>query len=605
MLERYDLLIRGGLVYDGTGAPGRVADVAVKDGRVTQISETPLDTAGAARVVDARGLWVTPGFIDVHTHYDAEIELEPALPESLRHGVTSVIMGSCSLGLTPGSPEVLADIFCRVEAIPYDIVRPVLERKKTWSGLADYFEHLDSLPLGPNVSAFLGHSPLRAHVMGVERSLEEGEKPTADELSRIDVAVEEALDLGYLGVSLMTSPWDKMGGQKAYRSKPLPSYFASWTEYRRMAALLRRRGAILQAVPDITRRVNIVLFLAASAGLLRRSLKTSVISMMDVRSDRTIYRLIGWLSRAFNVLLGADFKWQSLPEVFDLWADGMDLVVFEEFGAGAAALHFEDPDLRRKLITDPEYRARFKKEWRNRFLPKAFHRDFNQSKILECPDRSVVGKSFAQVAAERGMDAVDAFLDLVAAHGSKLRWYTVMGNDRREPLERIVSHPDVLIGFSDAGAHLRQMAHYNFPLRMLRLVRQAQTEGRAFMPVEAAVRKLTGELAEWFGIDAGVLAAGRRADLVVIDPAKLDAAEQIAEAPMEKMGGYVRLVRRNDETVPCVVVNGRVAVEKGALAPGVGRERGFGRLLRAKTAKGQYECQALPRESACVQSTKT
>lgn len=584
MAARYDLLIQGGLVYDGTGAPGRAADVAVKDGRIVEIA-AGLDASAATRVFDASGKWVTPGFLDVHTHYDAEIELEPSLSESLRHGVTSVVMGSCSLGMTPGTPEVLADIFCRVEAIPYEIVRPVIETKKTWTGLKDYFEHLESLPLGPNVAAFLGHSPLRAHVMGVHRSLDERESPTDEELARIDAAVEEALDLGYLGVSLMTSPWDKMGGQQAYRSKPVPSYFASWKEYRRMAAILRRRGAILQAVPDITRRVNIILFLLASAGIMRRKLKTTVISMMDVRSDRTIYRLIGWLSRLFNGVLGAEFRWQSLPEVFDLWADGMDLVVFEEFGAGAAALHFEDPELRNKLINDPAYRARFKKEWRSRFLPKAFHRDFNESKILECPDRALVGKSFASIARERGADEVDVFLDLVARHGTALRWYTVMGNDRREPLERIVSHPDVLIGFSDAGAHLRQMAHYNFPLRMLRLVRDAGRDGRPFMTVEAAVRKLSGELAEWFGLDAGVLLPGRRADLVVIDPSALDEAEKIAEAPMEKLGGFVRLVRRNDAAVPLVAVNGRVAVEKGALAPQVGRERGYGRLLRGSAAK--------------------
>jgi len=585
-MPRYDLLISGGLLVDGTGGPARRADVAISNGRVVLTSPTPLSPDDAERTLDAAGCWITPGFIDIHTHYDAELELDPSLSESLRHGVTSVVMGSCSLGLTPGTPEMLADIFCRVEAIPYAIVRPVLESKKTWHGLADYFEHLDALPLGPNVAAFLGHSPLRAHVMGAERSLASDAVPTEAELSDMERHLEEAVDLGYLGLSVMTNPWDKMGGDKAYRSKPVPSYYARWSEYRRLASLLRRRGAILQGVPDLTTRYNVLLFMWESASLfLRRPLKTTVISMMDVRSDRSVYRLVGWLSRAANVLLGARFKWQSLPEVFDLWADGMDLVVFEEFGAGAAALHFEDPELRRKLIMDPAYRARFKREWRSRFLPKAFHRDFNQSTILACPDASLVGKSFARAALERGADPVDLFLDLAAEHGPALRWYTVMGNDRPAALERIVSHPDVLLGFSDAGAHLRQMAHYNFPLRLLRLVESARRDGRPFMTVERAVRKASGELAEWLGLDAGVVAVGRRADIAVIDPAGLDESlERATEAPMSGTNGFVRLVRRNEAAVRFVVVNGRVAAERGALAPEVGRERGFGRLLRAMTA---------------------
>src|SRR5207237_2625642 len=122
---------------------------------------------------------------------------------------------------------------------------------------------------------------------------------------------------------------------------------------------------------------------------------------------------------------------------------------------------------------------------------------------------------------QRGSDAIDAFLDLVAEHGNALRWYTVMANDRPGPLRYIVSHPDILIGFSDAGAHLRQMAHYNFPLRMLRLVREAERKGQPFMSLERAVYRLTGEIADWLGLDAGTLAPGRRPDPVVVDPEAL------------------------------------------------------------------------------------
>ncbi|HEX6738466.1 MAG TPA: amidohydrolase family protein [Vicinamibacteria bacterium] len=580
-----DVIIENGTLYDGSGAPGRAQGVGVRDGLMVAPGDGPLPRGSATRVIDARGCWVMPGFIDLHTHYDAEVELAPSLSESVRHGVTTVVLGSCSLSLAVGTPEDLADMYCRVEAIPYHVVRPLLEAKKDWQTLGDYVDHLERLPLGPNVASFVGHSALRAHVMGIRRSLDRAERPTAPELARMEALVEEGLDLGFLGLSVMTLRWDKMGGSRDIRSRPLPSTFARWSEYRRLLRPVRARGRVFQGVPDVTRRTNAIRFLLESAGLFRPTLKTTAIAMFDLRSSRWIYRALGWLSRAFNRGLRAEFRWQALPEVFDLWADGIDLVVFEEFGAGAAALHLQDAAERAALLRDPAYRARFRREWTSRFLPKAFHRDFNQSRILACPEPGLVGRSFAEVARERGMDAVDLFLDLMATHGPALRWYTVMANDRRRPLERIVSHPDVLIGFSDAGAHLRNMAHYNFPLRLLRLARDAQQRGEPFMTVERAVWRLTGEIGSWLGLDAGRLAPGKRADVAVVDPAGLtDELEAVTEAPMEGFDGYERLVRRNARAVRAVLINGRLAVADGQPVSELGRERGFGRLLRAVPA---------------------
>ncbi|MFY1831937.1 N-acyl-D-amino-acid deacylase family protein [Myxococcus fulvus] len=577
-----DLIVENGLVFDGLGNPPRKLHVGIQAGKVARLSEGPIERAPGTRVIDATGHWVTPGFIDFHTHYDAEVELAPSLSESVRHGVTTVVVGSCSLSLAVGKPEDLADMFCRVEAIPYDTVRALLEERKSWDTLGGYLDHLDQLPLGPHVASFLGHSALRAHAMGLHRSLDSTVRPSEDELRRMESLVRDGLDLGYLGLSIMTLKWDKMGGSRDIRSRPLPSTYARWSEYRRLTKLLRERGRVFQGVPNISTKVNVVLFLLESMGLWRKTLKTTVISMMDPRASRGIHRLIGVLSRAANKLLGANFRWQALPEVFDLWADGIDLVVFEEFGAGAAALHLQDAASRAGLLKDPGYRAQFRSQWTNRFLPRAFHRDFNQSQILECPDRSVVGKSFAQVAKEQDRDAVDVFLDLIATHGDALRWYTVMANDRLQELEYICKHPDILIGFSDAGAHLRNMAHYNFPLRLLRLVREADKRGESFMTVERAVHRLTGEIGEWLGMDAGVLAEGKRADLVIVNPEGLDAKlDAIAEAPMENFGGFVRLVRRNDAAVKSVLISGREAVSDGAVSPALGRERGFGGVLRA------------------------
>jgi N-acyl-D-aspartate/D-glutamate deacylase len=567
-------IVKGGTFFDGSGAPGVPRDLLVRDGAVAAISETPLDVPDAA-VIDASGCWVTPGFIDLHTHYDAEVELLPSLSESLRHGVTTVALGSCSLSLAVGTPVNLADMFCRVEAIPRSVVLPLLEQRKTWDGPASYFEHLASLPLGPNVASFLGHSTIRMAAMGVERSLTKGVKPTRDELARMEGLLNEALDAGYMGLSIQTLPWDKMDGV-AFRSRPMPSVFARWSEYGALAKVLRRRGRILQGVPDLTTKVNVLLFYLMSAGIFRRTLKTTIISLMDVKSDRIAFRLAGALARFFNKFLRADFRMQALPEVFDLWADGIDLVVFEEFGAGTAALHLQDAVKRSELLRDPAYRARFKKEWRSRFMPKAFHRKLQHCQVIACPDARLVGRTFTEIAADRSEDEVDVFLELVAEHGNALRWFTVMGNDRPHALEWIVTHPDILIGFSDAGAHLRNMAHYNFPLRLLRLARDS-----GCMTIERAVHRLTAEIADWLGLDAGRLADGRRADLVVVDPSGLDASlDEVHEVAMPGFG-LDRLVRRNDRAVRAVVVNGRVAWRDAAPAPGLGTERGFGRLLRA------------------------
>jgi N-acyl-D-aspartate/D-glutamate deacylase len=575
-----DLIVRDGLVFDGLGNPPRRGTLVVQGGTVTALRADHVQVGPRTRVIDAGGCWVTPGFVDMHTHYDAEVEVAPALSESLRHGVTAVVVGSCSLSLAVGKNDDLADIFCRVEAVPRHIVAPILAEKRDWETQTEYLDHLDRLPLGPNIASFCGHSTIRAHVMGLERSLTRGVRPTSEELGRMEGLVTEALDAGYLGLSIMTLTWDKMDGDR-FRSRPLPSTFAGWPEYWRLVREVRRRGRVFQAVPDVTTKADAAIFFLTSLGLWRKPLKTTIISLMDTRADRAVAGIVGTAAQAVN-LLGADFRLQALPEIFDLWADGMDVVVFEEFGAGTAALHLQDPAERARLVQDPAYRDRFRKDWTNRWLPRVFHRDFNRSRILSAPDAAIVGKSFADLAAEQRRDVVEVFLDLVARYGNDVRWYTVVANDRPDWLRWIVKHPAAQIGFSDAGAHLRNMAHYNFPLRLLRMVRDAEAAGTPIMTLERAIHRVTGELAGWFGLDAGVLTPGKRADLVVLDPAHLDGSVDAAsEAPIPEMGGLVRLVRRNDALVRAVVVNGRVAAEHGSLAPQVGRERGFGQVLRA------------------------
>ncbi|MCA9700304.1 MAG: amidohydrolase family protein, partial [Myxococcales bacterium] len=416
---------------------------------------------GEARVIDGAGCWLTPGFIDLHTHYDAEIELAPMLGESLRHGVTTVVLGSCGLSFAVGEPEDLADMFCRVEGIPRATVEPLFQRVKTWSGPREYFEHLSGLALGPNVAAWLGHSAVRAAAMGLGRTLDAAAKPSSIELGRMAALLHEALDAGYLGLSVNTLPWDKMDGE-SYRSRPTPSVFAGWSEYRALAAILRERGSILQGVPNVSTKVNVLLFALLSAGGIfrrRRGLKTTLIALMDAAAARGIHRFAGALTRLTNTLLGGDLRMQALPNPFDMWVDGIEVPLFEEFGAGTEALHLEDVEARATLLRDPGYRRRFKRQWRNPILGRAYHRDLGEVRIIACPESDLVGKSFAEIGRARGLDPIDAMLDLVATHGKALRWFTVIANDRPDWLRWIVDHPDALIGFSDAGAHLRNMAY--------------------------------------------------------------------------------------------------------------------------------------------------
>lgn len=575
------VVIRGGTVFDGSGSRGAPADVLIQGGKVAEVGPG-LAAPEGARVVDAAGAWVMPGFIDLHTHYDAELELAPALTESVRHGVTTVLVGSCGLSLAVGTPEDLADMFCRVEGVPRKVVLPLLLRVLDWTDPPGYLDHLSKLPLGPNVTSLLGHSALRAHVMGLGRSLDHHERPSEDELGTMERMLSSALDAGYLGMSINTLPWDKMDGDR-YRSRPTPSVFGTWGEYNRLARVLRERGAIFQGVPDLSRGFNVLLFLAASAGIGRAPLKTMIIALIDSKATRGIHRVAGEVIELGNRLLRANMRIQALPNPFDLWVDGLEVPVIEEFAAGTAALHETDPEARSALLRDPAYRRQFARDWTNRFLGRAYHRDLFEAKVIACPDASLAGKSFGAIAQERGQDPLSTFLDLQAEHGTALRWYTVVGNDRERELRWILTRPSILVGFSDAGAHLRNMGYYNYPLRLLRRVLSAERAGRPFMTIERAVYRLTAEIADYLAIDAGRLEAGRRADVAVIDPEGLtEDVERIEEAEMPGISGLSRLVRRNDAAVRAVLVNGRLAWEGASAAPGLGHERGYGSVLRAK-----------------------
>ncbi|ART69896.1 hypothetical protein BTO20_16085 [Mycobacterium dioxanotrophicus] len=584
----FDTIIRNGRWFDGTGAPSAVRTIGIRDGHVVAISPDDLDdtdcprvidATDCPRVIDATGKWVMPGMLDIHTHYDVEVLGGPSLSESLRHGVTTVMLGSCSLSTVHVGGVDAGDLFGRVEAIPRQHVIAAVDANKTWTNCDEYVAALEALPLGPNLAAFIGHSDMRTAVMGLDRATRKDQRPTRAEQARMEQMLKEALSAGFVGMSSQQLLFDKIDGDTC-RSRTLPSTYAKPRELRRLKSLLRRTGRVLQSGPDIQNPINLASQVAQSLGIFRNPLKTSLLSAADIKANPYAILMMGPLARITNAL-GGNFRWQHLPVPFEVYADGIDLVVFEEFGSGAAALHLRDEVERNALLRDEDYRRRFRKDYENKFGVRVWHRDFFDAEIVACPDDSVIGKSFGQVGVDRGIHPVDAFLDLVLDHGTALRWRTTISNHRPEVLKKLARDPGIQLGFSDAGAHLRNMAFYNMGLRLLRHVRDAEQAGTPFMSIEQAVHRLTGELADWYRLDAGHLRIGDRADVVVLDPQRLDGSlDEYAEDTVEHYGGLSRMVNRNDDTVTAVLVAGRAVYLDGRLTDLVGATR-TGRFLRA------------------------
>lgn len=572
----FDVVIKNGRFFDGTGAPSTERNIGIRGGHVAAVTEEPIE---GIEEIDASGQWVLPGLIDIHTHYDIELLNGPALSESLRHGVTTVLVGSCSISTVHVDGVDAGDLFGRVEAIPREHVIAAVNQHKNWSSAEEYVQAVEARPLGPNVAAFIGHSDMRTAVMGLERATTKRDRPTKSEQAQMERWLVEALDAGFVGMSSQQLLFDRLDGDLC-RSRTLPSTYVRRREMRRLTRLVRRRGRVLQSGPDIQHPLRMAAQIARSIGGLRRPLKISFLAAADAKSNPFGIKLLSLAAHVVNSL-GGNFRWQHLPVPFEVYGDGIDLVIFEELGAGAAALHLRDEIERNELIRDEAYRSRFRREYDNKFSIGAWHRNFFDADVVACPNTSLVGKTFGQIGLDRGMHPVDAFLDLVIDYGRALRWRTVISNHRPKVLKKLAVEPGIQVGFSDAGAHLRNMAFYNSGIRLLRHVHQSNEAGSAFMSVEHAVHRLTGELADWYSLDAGRLRMGDRADVVVLDPARLDESlDAYAEEVVDHYGGLSRMVNRNNDTVIAVLVGGRTVFRNGVPTDILGKER-TGSFLRA------------------------
>ena len=575
-------IIRNGLYFDGLGNEGAKKDVVIKDGKIDAVLDQAPPIEGADEI-DATDKWVCPGFIDIHTHYDAEVEVLPALDESIRHGVTTVIMGNCSLSAAIGKDEDIVDLFCRVENMPAKVLGNWLIGNIKWNNPKEYYEHLDTIPMGPNIASFIGHSNVRIAAMGVERSFTE-KKATKEEIKKMQDIVDEAMQAGYLGVSVDMLPFHRWAGvyNKDFIGVSVPSQQAAKSEYYRLADVLRKYNRVLQITPNAIDKTSFMTIMNLSrGGLFKESIRTTIVAALDLKSNERIYKLLKLLGFLGNDILGAQMKFQTLAEPFKNFGDGPITPLFEEFPSMIAAIS-SDREGRRKMFENPEFRKQFEKEW-NHKATSVFPRALKEMWVEKSPDSSHVGKNFEQIAQEAGVDPVEHFMNLLAKYDTGLRWQCDTSNHRESVRLELLDYKHCMPGFNDSGAHNVNMAFHDGTLQLLKTALRHPDK----MSIERAIYRSTKEPADFLGINAGDISVGKRADVVIIDPSRIES--EVNSNPIEDfhpaLDGSYRLVKRSGKVVQHVFVNGNEAYRNNGefwFNKDLGKKKIFGQLLRSQ-----------------------
>ncbi len=542
----YDLLISGGTVIDGTGQPGFAADVTVLGDRIVAV-EPQIAPREAKTVIDARGLVICPGFIDHHTHYDAQVLWDPLVTCSSWHGITSIIMGNCGVGLAPCKPEdreTLVGDLVNVEGMSLDVLQRGV--RWSWETVGEYLETIGSNGLGVNVGLMVPLSPLRQYVLGSESK---ERAATGQELQQLRALFHAAMADGAFGFSTTVLP-QHLG----FQGRPLPCRLASREELGTLAGVLKELG-----------RGCIEIALTRSPGVLSDE-EYDLLTFLLMQSERPVTWLgllqkpeappDAWKGALNRVIPLFDRGYLPLGQVpchyksarfslqrpfifgnFDCWKVVFDRPLAEQ----------------RRLYASPEFRAAFREEMRQ---PRLFTGQWNNMSVftVEKPElREFLDKDLATLGQQRGKDPLDLFFDLALEDNLDMQFLYEFGQVNKDML----THPHTLIGLSDGGAHADMRCEAGYSTYLLGTV----VRDKHMLTLEEAIRRLTSVPAQIFGVPLrGTVAAGMIADLVVFDPATVNCGKQ--EPVHDFPGGGLRYIEKASG-IAYTIVNGKILLSQG------------------------------------------
>ena len=606
MLIDCDLYIKNGLMFDGSGEYPVINDIAISKGLVVAIGKN-LKVAKNVDTIDASNEWVMPGLLDIHTHYDLEIEVSPGLKESIRHGTTTVVMSNCSLGLAFGSQrkdndDPIVSCFARVENIPKHVLKKVAD-KVYWSSSAEYIEHLNKLKLGPNVVPMIPHSMLRIEVMGLKDSV--SRNPTSKELGKMKSLLKQGLDEGYVGFSTDSLPFHFLANDPN-RNKQIPTQFAPFSELKSLTSIVRDYDRVWQATPPKDNPFKVVrTFLLTSGRLYKKPLKTTVVAALDIKSNGSIIKLARTLARILNSkLIGGKFYMQALGAPFKIWSDGLFNPLSEEIDEIRELIEtdLDDRQARVLILENEDFRKRFKKMWMKgkvglnlarlkRLINRedyAFNRNLRDMFIDRCPISRWIGLSFQEVyddikvgnvpvGFESIKDEPDFILAMLKVFDTDLVWNTTSANRDPYQTRKLLMDPLLLPGFNDSGAHLTNMAFYDCNLRSLNIAQEG-----GILDVSYMVKRLTRDAANIFGISGGQIKVGERADITIVNPEELEVydGENSVQRIYREDFEHEQLVNRSDGVVTATIVSGRAIWQNSKFANDINKSK-YGKCLLA------------------------
>ncbi len=544
----HDLVIKNGMVVDGTGAPARRADVAITGGTIAEIGRVK---DGAATVIDAADLVVAPGFIDPHTHYDAQICWDGAVTPSSWHGVTSVIMGNCGVGIAPCKPkarEVAMRDLVNVEAIPFDVLNMGITWD--WETFPEFIEAAARRSPSLNLGFLAPLTPFRHYVMG-EASMERA--ATHDETAQIKALLGEAIDAGAFGFSTTI-----LNQHMGFQGRPLACRNASRDELKASANALRERGKGAIEIA-LTRKIAVMddEEYELLDFLLRESGRHITFLALFDRDDIPEAARDTLRKAAPLIARGARPQTSPLPLTRDI--NMRSPFSFAAFPSWNRVFVDKSKPAQAAVYADPAFRDQFREELKQ---PMAFGNweRINVHEVRSPALKALEGRSIADIAREQRKDGVDAFLDLTLQDDLDIEFTMASFNTRVDRMTEILNDKSVLVALGDGGAHVDMLCDAGYPTYLLGTwVRERQA-----LTLEEGVRRLTSDPAEVFGIrDRGRLAPGLAADVAIFDAARVGSTNR-GERRFDLPGGAKRMVMPS-RGVEYTVVNGVVTWADGKL----------------------------------------